>query len=141
MGERLEYYIRRRKALNTPEDYLCDISDGMAGSKTVVPSCADSYEFNPNLKLHVRQISLVFIMILIFNIEQVQGVLFHGRRLDLYRTFENLSCGSNVATHCWLLSLEKIYKAEGQLPQTIYKNVNLTYTLYYSYYCNFLLSD
>ncbi len=66
MGERAQYYDRRLKALNTPEDYLCDISDGMAGSKTVVPSCADAYEFKPNLKLHVRQTCLVFMLINIF---------------------------------------------------------------------------
>jgi hypothetical protein len=50
-------------------------------------------------------------------------VLLHGRRLDLYRTFENLSVGSNVATHCWLLSLEAEYAIHGKLPDTLYHQV------------------
>jgi len=56
-------------------------------------------------------------------IVQIQGVLLHGRRLDLYRTFENLSVGSNVATHCWLLSLEAEYAIHGKLPDTLYHQV------------------
>jgi hypothetical protein len=51
-------------------------------------------------------------------------MLLHGRRLDVYRTFENLSVGSNVATHCWLLSLEEEYKAnKNKLPDTLYHQV------------------
>jgi hypothetical protein len=53
----------------------------------------------------------------------LQGILLHGRRLDIYRTFENLSVGSNVATHCWLLSLEEVLKKEKKLPNTIYHQV------------------
>ena len=51
----------------------------------------------------------------------------HGRRLDLYRTFENLSVGSNVATHCWLLSLEEEYMKHGKLPDTLYHQVEANY--------------
>jgi hypothetical protein len=51
-------------------------------------------------------------------------MLIHGRRLDMYRTFENLSVGSNVATHCWLLSLEEEYLAnKKKLPDTLYHQV------------------
>ena len=50
-------------------------------------------------------------------------MLLHGRRLDLYRTFENLSVGSNVATHCWLLSLEEEFMKNGKLPDTLYHQV------------------
>ena len=90
MGERLEYYNRRLKALNTPEDYVCDISDGMAGSKTVVPSCADAYEFKPNLKLHVRQTCLVFILNLIF---------FINRLKECCSTADALICTEHLKTY------------------------------------------
>lgn len=53
----------------------------------------------------------------------------HGRRLDFYRTFENLSVGCNVATHCWLLSLEEIFKAEGKLPDTLYHQVFIVHVI------------
>jgi hypothetical protein len=57
-------------------------------------------------------------------------VLLHGRRLDLYRTFENLSVGSNVATHCWLLSLEAEFEKHGKLPDTLYHQVATTVIIY-----------
>ena len=62
-------------------------------------------------------------------------MFLHGRRLDIYRTFENLSCGSNVATHCWLLSLEEEYKENGKLPDTLYHQVRIHDSIHYCYYC------
>ena len=135
MGERYEYYKRREDSLSHPSIFLSDISDGMAGSKTIIPSFADRLEFSPNLKIHVRDIVLFLLLtiFLIFNIEKLQGVLFHGRRLDLYRSYGNLKHTSNLATHCWLLSLEKIFHQEGKLPDTIYHEVTINFvsTLYF----------
>lgn len=54
MGERYCYYKRQDDAQKYPKEYLSDISDGMASSKTVVTSCSDQYEFKPNLNMHVR---------------------------------------------------------------------------------------
>lgn len=56
MGERYDYYKRKEDSLAHPTTFLSDISDGMAGSKTVIPSFADRLEFSPNLSIHVRQI-------------------------------------------------------------------------------------
>jgi hypothetical protein len=53
-GERECYYNRQYDAETRPDDFLSDISDGMACSKTVVPSCSDRFEFKPNLGMHVR---------------------------------------------------------------------------------------
>ena len=123
MGERECYYERRHRAETLPDHFLSDISDGMASSKTVVPWCSDQFEFNELLKMHVRLLHLLK-KYLTF-IRQLQGVLFHGRRLDFYRTFPNISCGSNAATHFWLLSLEEIYREKGRLPDTLYHQVFL----------------
>ena len=64
-------------------------------------------------------------------VNKLQGMYLHGRRLDIYRTFENISVGSNVATHCWLLSLEEEYKKHGKLPDTLYHQVIIIYV----YHC------
>ena len=113
MSERFHYYKRAEKAVFYPDDYYSDISDGMASDKTVVPRDKDCFEFKPSLSMHV------------------QGKLAHGRSLDLYRTFNNLSVGSNVSIHCWLLSLEDEYKYNMErsnnqrgLPDTIFHQID-----------------
>lgn len=53
MAERQTYYNRKEKAERCPEDFLSDISDGMASDKTIVPSLQDQFEFKPPLKQHV----------------------------------------------------------------------------------------
>ena len=111
--ERLEYYRRQQKAIDHPEDYYSDISDGMASNKTKCPHFSDSYNFSNSLDMHI------------------QGQLAHGRSLDLYRSFPNVKTGSNLANHCWLLSLEEEYKLNMKtsggtkgLPDTIYHQVD-----------------
>ncbi len=54
MGERYTYYERQEASERYPGTFMSDISDGMAGDKTKVPSLSDAYEFNPPLSLHVR---------------------------------------------------------------------------------------
>jgi hypothetical protein len=113
MKERYSYYKRAEKACNHPEDFYSDISDGMASNKTKCPHNGDKYDFKPALPIHI------------------QGQLAHGRSLDLFRSFHNLSVGSNVATHCWLICLEREYKANmlqshGRigLPDTLYHQID-----------------
>ena len=65
-GERKSYYSRRDLAVNNPKLFYSDISDGMAQNKTSVPHGRDTFEFKPNMKQHI------------------QGVLSHGRALDMY---------------------------------------------------------
>ncbi len=55
----------------------------------------------------------------------------HGRRLDLYRSFPNLSCTANLAIHCWLLSLEKILEKEGKIPDILTHEVNMKFAPYF----------
>ena len=60
MGERFDYYKRREDSLSHPAQFLSDISDGMAGSKTVIPSFSDQLESSNTLKIHVRRNYLGF---------------------------------------------------------------------------------
>jgi hypothetical protein len=112
MQERHHYYTRAERAVHDPDHYISCISDGMASNKCVCPADKDRYEFKPHLKMHI------------------QGVLMHGRRLDIYRSFPNLSVGGNVAAHSWLLSLEEEYKrshaieSKRSLPDTLYHQID-----------------
>lgn len=104
--ERMSYYKRSTLAENSPELFWSDIIDGMSSSKTVCPSFKDSFDYKPTLNMHI------------------QGVLAHGRTLDLYRSFPNLNKTCNLAIHSWLMTLEAEYKDKGKLPDTIYHQID-----------------
>jgi len=82
-GERKSYYSRRDLAVNNPKLFYSDISDGMAQNKTSVPHGRDTFEFKPNMKQHI------------------QGVLSHGRALDMYRSFHNVKGTLWLTFHLW----------------------------------------
>jgi len=56
--------------------------------------------------------------------QHIQGILNHGRNLTLYRSFNNISNGSNLAIHTWLLNLEEVYLREGKLPDIIFVQID-----------------
>jgi hypothetical protein len=66
MGERYTYYERQEASERYPGTFMSDISDGMAGDKTKVPSLSDAYEFNPPLSLHVRFSESTYIIFIVF---------------------------------------------------------------------------
>ena len=66
MGERYTYYERQEASERYPGTFMSDISDGMAGDKTKVPSLSDAYEFNPPLSLHVRFSESTHIIFIVF---------------------------------------------------------------------------
>jgi len=107
------YYRRAEQAKDWPDTYYSSISDGMCSSKTKIPSRASNiFEFNPTLPVHI------------------QAELVHGRALHVYRTYHNVHGGSNMATHCWLLSLEQESKKrikqgkKTSLPEVIYHQID-----------------
>lgn len=113
MKERQAYQRRASKAVEHPSDFFSDIGDGMSCNKTKCPHNSDRYDFKPALPMHI------------------QGQLAHGRFLHIYRSFHNLSAGSNLANHCWLHSLEIEYKKNMAathnafgLPDTLYHQID-----------------
>ena len=102
MGERNTYAHRRYLAMANPQLYLSVIADGMAQLHCLLPYFANKYTVNANYKQHI------------------QGIINHGRSLTLYRTFNNLHNGANLAIHCFLLNLEEVIRKEGKLPDTIF---------------------
>jgi hypothetical protein len=85
----------------------------MSCNKTKCPHNSDRYDFKPALPMHI------------------QGQLAHGRFLHIYRSFHNLSAGSNLANYCWLHSLEIEYKKNMAathnaigLPDTLYHQID-----------------
>ena len=82
MGERKAYADR------TMQGMISLISDGMAQNHCKMPWKANLKD-GDCLTQHL------------------QGILIHGAYILIFRTFHNILCGSNLAIHCFLLSLEK----------------------------------
>jgi hypothetical protein len=97
MGERLSYYERRNNAMLMPASYWSGIGDGMQQAHCVLPHRGNMVAMSKTLPQHL------------------QGMLAHGRSTEIYRTYHNVSSTSNLATHCLLLSLEKIKREEGRV--------------------------
>jgi hypothetical protein len=106
MGERLEYYKRRNDALIMPSSYMSLIADGMQQTHCILPWQGNLNTFSSTLAQHL------------------QGVLIHGRSIEIYRTFHNISNCSNLSIHSLLLSLESRLRLEQKLPDTIYYQVD-----------------
>ncbi len=41
--------------------------------------------------------------------QHIQGVLVHGKLMDIHRTFHNVTNNANAGIHSFLVTLEKIY--------------------------------
>mmetsp|Transcript_18371 Transcript_18371/g.26747 ORF Transcript_18371/g.26747 Transcript_18371/m.26747 type:complete len:81 (-) Transcript_18371:446-688(-) len=50
--------------------------------------------------------------------QHLQGVLVHGHKMIVYRSFANVGGGANLAVHGWLLSLFELYK-NSELPKVL----------------------
>lgn len=105
MGERLAYYNRRSLGEQMQEDHLSLISDGMAQHHCQLP-------WSANLNA-IRTLP-----------HHIQGVLMHGRKLNMYRTFHNVANGANLMIHTLLSSLEEVYKLKKKLPKVIFMQID-----------------
>ena len=94
MGERAGYADRIRRAITYLEIYLSIASDGMQQGHCLLPWGAN-------------QVQMTYLP------QHLQGVLVHGRGFFMYRTFHNLTNDLDVQIHTLLLTLEKIYKDNG----------------------------
>lgn len=56
--------------------------------------------------------------------QHIQGIIVHGKKTIFYRTFHNISNGSNLQIHTMLLSLENILRSEGFLPDTLFYQID-----------------
>ena len=106
MGERLSYYDKRNEALLYPSTVWSLIGDGMAQQHCQLPYLAGLKDID-QLPQHL------------------QGMLIHGKLMQVYRTFHNVKNDSNLQMHTFLLTIEHlILKSNGQLPETIYYQVD-----------------
>ena len=106
MGERKTYAQRVDEALKLPQFYMSIISDGMAQNHCSLPWFGNQKQFGSCLTQHL------------------QGLLNHGRRFTFFRTFHNLVLGACAQLHCFLLELDFYYQRDGQLPDTLYYQVD-----------------
>jgi len=106
MGERLQYYHRRHDAETFPTTVWSAISDGMAQAHNMLPHLGNLATFSNPLPQHL------------------QGVLVHGVRMLVYRTFHNVANGANLAIHTMLLTLEKLFTVAKRMPETFYYQID-----------------
>lgn len=104
MGERLQYAQRIARAMMEPHYFCSMIADGMAQCHSQLPWWGNMKEDG-----HCDQ--------------HLQGVLNHGRDFTIYRTFNNIPGGANLAIYSFLASLENTFQAENALPNTVYYQV------------------
>ena len=78
MGERLSYYDRRNEAMSKPSTVWSIISDGMAQMHCQLPHQGHLADFPVKLPQHI------------------QGVLVHGKLMDIHRTFHNVNNNANA---------------------------------------------
>ena len=106
MGERLCYYGRRLLAQQQPHLYFSSIGDGMNQGHSILPWMRNQATLSDSLTQHL------------------QGMLIHGRKMVIYRTFSNVPHSANLSIHCWLLELERECRMMSCLPNTIYHQID-----------------
>ena len=106
MGERMCYYNRRNEAMSLPSTVWSLISDGMAQIHCQLPHQGNLADFPVKLPQHI------------------QGVLVHGKLMDIHRTFHNVVNNANAGIHSFLVTLEKNYIKEKRFPDKLYYQVD-----------------
>jgi hypothetical protein len=105
MNERTLYYARRWKGIYQPKKFLSIITDGMAQSHCQLPYYAN-VEQAENLPQHL------------------QGVMAHGRFINIYRTFHNTYTAANMQIHTLLLALEDAFRHPDGLSDTVFVQID-----------------
>ena len=107
MGERSTYAQRCQLARQSPQEYLSLATDGMQQAHCMLPYCGNLDNFSTCLPQHL------------------QGVLVHGRQFNMFRTFHTVRNTSDSQIHTLLLTLEGIYKENGDtLPDQIFIQID-----------------
>jgi hypothetical protein len=106
MGERMDYYARRNDAMMMPSEYWSGIGDGMMQSHCSLPYRGNMIPFPTTLPQHL------------------QGILAHGRSVQIYRTFHNVQNGVNLSVHCLFLALEREKHLRGRIPDILYYQID-----------------
>jgi hypothetical protein len=121
MGERVHYASRKLEAREHPDEVLSFVADGMQQTHCELPYMKNMYSGFPKIKQHL------------------QGITTHGKRTRIYRSYNNITNGANLAIHTWFLAVQEEYaarRAQGKLLQRkIYVQVdggseNANYTFF-----------
>ena len=54
----------------------------------------------------------------------LQGIITHGHKFTLFRSFGNVGKGTNVAIYGWLRELEEMMTKEGKLPPELFMQID-----------------
>lgn len=106
MGERMTYYARRQQAISDPANFMSIITDGMAQVHSELPHLGNKLSFSKKLTQHL------------------QGILEHGQRIYIFRTFENLRNGCNLGIYSLLAAIENRLNDGKSMPRTLYLQID-----------------
>jgi len=107
--QRLWYHKVREKAMKEPEDNMSCIGDGMAQIHNALPSYSKSGTQTAPMTFDTH----------------FQGMITHGKRFTIFRSFGNVGKGTNVAVYAWLRHLEIEYRENNnKLPDTLFFQVD-----------------
>jgi len=118
MAERLAYYDRIREALLHPDNIMSCISDGMAQNHCGLPYMSGLKEFNEPLGQHL-QVSFLLLVNSCVDVFVLQGVLEHGKKFTVYRTFHNITNNANLSIYCLLSQLESWWADKKYFPDKV----------------------
>ena len=107
MGEKEAYYARCLEAMRDPEHTMSINTDGMDQFKTSIPRNLGDL---PQCGQHL------------------QGVIEHGQKFVIYRSFDNVRKDSALAIHCMLSQIERRMQRDMDLrrrfPDTFYMQMD-----------------
>jgi hypothetical protein len=106
--QRLWYHQAREKAMKEPDQYMSCIGDGMAQIHNSLPSYSKSGTQTAPMTFDTH----------------FQGMITHGKRFTIFRSFGNVGKGTNVAVYSWLRHLEIEYRRIGYLPDTLFFQID-----------------
>lgn len=106
--QRLWYHQAREKAMKEPDQYMSCIGDGMAQVHNSLPSYSKSGTQTAPMTFDTH----------------FQGMITHGKRFTIFRSFGNVGKGTNVAVYSWLRHLEIEYRRIGHLPDTLFFQID-----------------
>jgi len=107
MAERHKYYDRRKEAINSPDEIMSGISDGMAQNHTSLPWYGGKCGSPDTID------------------QKLMGFIDHGRqKFHIFMCMHTLPGNANLNAHVFLLALEDWIEEKKKYPRKVYWQVD-----------------
>lgn len=89
-----------------PQNFWSGIGDGMQQQHCLLPHRGNLAQSSVTLPQHI------------------QGMISHGRSIQMFRSFHNVKHGTNLSMHCFIMALEKVKREEHRVPDVVYYQID-----------------